>query len=162
MIDAPMVDRTATSIPPASVPTGSPKPGLRVRGAADLGANSKKLFMLSDRTTKDGFPARWITSPPGIPGWVRQPDQGGLPAGYRPEMIISSLASSSSIPSPRRPISGSLSRRRWGKDQSQRRMGAQGRGKARTHPRPQGRRNRGGPGELDIAESRLWKIPGRK
>ncbi len=93
MIDAPMVDRygniNSTSIGPYSAPkarlAGS-------GGAADLGANSRKLIMLSDRTTQDGYPDRvdYVTTPGYLEG-----DDTRIKAGFRPdtgpEMIISAL-----------------------------------------------------------------------
>jgi len=93
LIDAPMVDRYGNI---NSTCIGSyQQPRARLAGsggAADLGANSRRLVILSDRTTKDGFPARvdYITTP----GYLEGGDSR-LRAGFRPdtgpEMIASAL-----------------------------------------------------------------------
>jgi glutaconate CoA-transferase subunit B len=93
MIDAPMVDRYGNINSTCIGPYQQPKTRLAGSGgAADLGANSKKLFMLSDRTTKDGFPDRvdYVTTPGYLAGFDSR-----IRAGFRsdtgPEMIVSAL-----------------------------------------------------------------------
>jgi len=93
MIDAPIVDRYGNINSTCIGPYSQPKARLAGSGgAADLGANSKKLFMLSDRTSKDGFPAKvdYVTTPGYLDGYDSR-----IRAGFRPdtgpEMIISSL-----------------------------------------------------------------------
>ncbi len=93
MIDAPMVDRYGNINSTCIGPYGQPKARLAGSGgAADLGANSRRLIMLSDRTAKDGFPTRvdYVTTP----GYLEGGDSR-LRAGFRPdtgpEMIISAL-----------------------------------------------------------------------
>lgn len=92
-IDAPMVDRFGNINSTCIGPYETPK--VRIAGsggAADLGANSRKLIMLSDRTTKDGYPAHvdYVTTPGFLDGYDSR-----IKAGFRPdtgpEMIITPM-----------------------------------------------------------------------
>jgi glutaconate CoA-transferase subunit B len=152
MIDAPMVDRYGNINSTCIGPYRQPKARLAGSGgAADLGANSRKLFMLSDRTTKDGFPARvdYVTTP----GF--RPETG-------PEMIISSLGVFKFDPISKEAYL-------WGvyphadAEKIRTSVGWELKVAERLEaiPAPKAEEIKVVREELDIAESRLWKIPGR-
>lgn len=93
MIDAPIVDRFGNINSTCIGPYHMPKVRLAGSGgAADLGANSRRLILLSDRRTRDGYPPRvdYVTTP----GYLEGGDSR-IRAGYRPdtgpEKIISAL-----------------------------------------------------------------------
>ncbi len=165
MIDAPMVDRYGNINSTCIGPYHQPKARLAGSGgAADLGANSRKLIMLSDRTTKDGFPARvdYITTPGYIEG-----GESRLQAGFRPdtgpEMIISALGifkfdtlSKEAYLSgvyPNADVEKIKASVGWELKVAERIEGI---------PAPKAEEMKVVRQELDMAESRLWKIPGRR
>jgi glutaconate CoA-transferase subunit B len=164
MIDAPMVDRYGNINSTCIGHYQQPKARLAGSGgAADLGANSKKLFMLSDRTTKDGFPARvdYVTTPGYLDGFDSR-----LKAGFRPdtgpEMIISSLGVFKFDPVSKEAYL-------WGVypsadvEKIKVNLGWELKvaDKLVAIPAPKAEEMKVVREELDIAESRLWKIPGR-
>jgi glutaconate CoA-transferase subunit B len=164
MIDAPMVDRYGNINSTCIGPYHQPKARLAGSGgAADLGANSRKLIMLSDRMTKDGFPVRvdYVTTPGYLDGYDSR-----IRAGFRrdtgPEMIISPLGVFRFDP---------LSKEAylWGiypEADLEKIKAAVGwelktADKLVSLPPPGNEELRMVREELDIAKSRLWKIPGR-
>ena len=164
MIDAPMVDRYGNINSTCIGPYQQPKARLAGSGgAADLGANSKKLIMLSDRTNKDGFPTRvdYITTPGYLDGFDSR-----IRAGFRPdtgpELIVSPLGVFKFDPTSKEAylwgvypqavvekIKGSVG---WDLKVADR---------LTAISPPQEEEIKVVREELDIAESRLWKIPGR-
>jgi glutaconate CoA-transferase subunit B len=164
MIDAPMVDRYGNINSTCIGPYRQPKARLAgCGGAADLGANSRKLILLSDRTTKDGFPARvdYVTTP----GYLEGGDSR-LRAGFRPdtgpEMIVSALGVFKFDPLSKEAFL-------WGVypgadvERIESSVGWDLRLAERLIPIPPPKREeiRVVREELDRAESRLWRIPGR-
>jgi glutaconate CoA-transferase subunit B len=165
MIDAPMVDRYGNINSTCIGPYQQPKARLAGSGgAADLGENSRKLIMLSDRTTRDGFPARvdYVTTPGYLDGFDSR-----MKAGFRPdtgpEMIISSLGVFKFDPVskeaylwgiyPQADVKKVKDSVRWELKVAER---------VEILPAPKAKEIKVVREELDIAESRLWKIPGRK
>jgi glutaconate CoA-transferase subunit B len=120
--------------------------------------------MLSDRTTKDGFPARvdYVTTPGFLDGYDSR-----IRAGFRPEtgpeMIISSLGVFNFDPVSKEAYL-------WGvypnadTEKIRTSVGWELKVAERLEsiPAPKPEEIKVVREELDIAESRLWKIPGRK
>lgn len=165
MIDAPMVDRYGNINSTCIGPYQQPKTRLAGSGgAADLGANSKKLFMLSDRTTKDGFPARvdYITTPGYLDG-----NDSRIRAGFRPdtgpEMIISPLGAFKFHPVSREAyLWGVYQNADMEKIKASVGWDLKVADKLTYFPQPKPEEIKAVREELDIAQSRLWRIPGRR
>ncbi len=164
MIDAPLVDRYGNINSTCIGPYEHPKARLAGSGgAADLGANSKELILLSDRMTADGYPARvdYVTTPGYLDGFGSR-----IRAGFHPDtgpaMIISALGVFKFDP---------LSKEAylWGvyphadpkKIKASVGWDLKVADELAAIPPPEAEEIRVVREELDIAESRLWKIPGR-
>jgi glutaconate CoA-transferase subunit B len=164
MIDAPMVDRYGNINSTCIGPYLQPKVRLAGSGgAADLGANSRKLFMLSDRTTKDGFPSRvdYVTTPGYLDGFDSR-----IRAGYRPdtgpEMIISPLGLFKFDPvSKEAYLWGVYPRTDVEKTKASVGWDLKVAGELTRLDPPKAEEIKVVREELDIAQSRLWRIPGR-
>ena len=164
MIDAPMVDQYGNINSTCIGPYQHPKARLAGSGgAADLGALSKKLIMLSDRTNKEGFPARvdYVTTPGYLDGFDSR-----IRAGFRPDtgpdMIISTLGIFKFDPvSKEAYLWGVYPNADVEKIKASVGWNLKVADQLAAIPPPKAEEIKVVREELDIAESRLWRIPGR-